>query len=308
MRRPTIPPEVQEAIRECQDLIQSVPTEPLHSGDNTEFETLLQRLNQTIADEAATSAGAVGTIHHFACSGGTVISKSIAAMPNVCLLSEIDPLSTYGLRLSRPVFAPTDLLRHLRYACRLIDEDIITDAYLAMLDTVVQRLDAVGMHVVIRDHSHSHFCTDVSFDERATHLELLAKSFKTRPVVTVRDPVESYISLLNNGWESYQPVGFDEYCRRYLAFLDRHSDAPVHKFEDFTEDPAYVLKAICEDLCLEYEDGWQDLLSVISLTGDSGRASHIIAPRAPKPVSDALQSQMEMSQNWTRLATQLGYQ
>ena len=35
-------------------------------------------------------------IHHFACSGGTVISKCVAAMPHVALLSEVNPLNRFG--------------------------------------------------------------------------------------------------------------------------------------------------------------------------------------------------------------------
>ena len=304
----SIPREVQEAISECRDLIQDIPIESLQSGDDTEFDSLLQRINRTLAEEAVTPKAAIGTIHHFACSGGTIMSKSVAAMPNVCLLSEVDPLSMYGLQPSRPVFAPTDLLRHLRYACRTIDDDIIIDAYLAMLNAIVRKLTSMGMHVVIRDHSHSHFCTDTKFDDRPTHLDVLMKSLTVRPVVTVRNPVESYISLLRNEWESYEPTGFDEYCRRYLAFLELHAGSPVYKFEDFTDEPGDVLRKICDDLCLDYDDHWQSLLSIIPLTGDSGRTSNLISPQAAKPVSEALRNQMEVSKNWARLAPRLGYQ
>ena len=36
-------------------------------------------------------------LHHMACTGGTLISRCLATMPNVVLLSEIDPLSAIPL-------------------------------------------------------------------------------------------------------------------------------------------------------------------------------------------------------------------
>jgi hypothetical protein len=38
----------------------------------------------------------VRTLHHVACSGGTLISRCLAALPGVVLLSELNPLNRYG--------------------------------------------------------------------------------------------------------------------------------------------------------------------------------------------------------------------
>jgi len=57
------------------------------------------------------------TAAHFACSGGTLISKCIAALPNVQLLSEVDPLSSY-VAPGANGFTPTDLVALLRQSSR----------------------------------------------------------------------------------------------------------------------------------------------------------------------------------------------
>src|SRR5690606_26210779 len=38
----------------------------------------------------------VRIVHHFACTGGTLICKCIAAMPNTQLLSEVNPLNAFS--------------------------------------------------------------------------------------------------------------------------------------------------------------------------------------------------------------------
>ncbi|MEA5392276.1 hypothetical protein VB738_13520 [Cyanobium gracile UHCC 0139] len=38
----------------------------------------------------------VRTLHHVACSGGTLISRYLAALPDVVLLSELNPANRYG--------------------------------------------------------------------------------------------------------------------------------------------------------------------------------------------------------------------
>ena len=247
------------------------------------------------------------SIHHFTCSGGTIISKCIAAMPNVCLLSEVDPLSAMGFDSARPHFAPTDVIRHLRFSPRCIEDEVVVNCYLAQIKSLAIDLNKRGMSLVLRDHSHSNYCVERAADSRVSHIEILRRHFDSCAIITVRDPVESYGSLLGNRWETYAPRGFDEYCRRYLDFLDEHRTLPVYKYEDFTADPESILMQMCSNLALDYNDVWQSTVSIFSLTGDSGRASDEVSHRTRKPVSDDLARQIEVSRNWEKLSDRLGY-
>lgn len=250
----------------------------------------------------------VRSLHHFACSGGTLISKAVALMPNVTLLSEIDPLSpmTQSHR-SRLAFAPSDLIYAARTALRPVGNATITAMFDAAIGALYRALSDRGRHLVLRDHAHSQFCTAVDFDDRPTLREILRHQFDLRSVVTVRHPLESYLSLHKNGWASFSPSGLEEYCRRYMAFLDRHAELPLFRYEDFVADPEPVLREICAALDLPFAEGFEDLLGAVHLSGDSGRRSDRIAPRPRRPVPEDIQAEAGDSAGYVALCDRLGY-
>lgn len=49
----------------------------------------------------------IRTIHHFACTGGTLIAKCLASMPNTQFISEIEPHSNMT---SKAKFTPTNFI------------------------------------------------------------------------------------------------------------------------------------------------------------------------------------------------------
>ena len=55
-------------------------------------------------------------IHHLACSGGTLISKCLSALPNVYLLSEVHPHTSLALDVNKPRYSPTDISSLAKYA------------------------------------------------------------------------------------------------------------------------------------------------------------------------------------------------
>ena len=250
----------------------------------------------------------VRTVHHFACSGGTLISKCIAAMPNVQLLSEVDPLSRHA-RSATPIFAPTDMLLAARQGTRPAEQQAQVDLFLAGLQVLHQQTRERGGYLVLRDHSHSHFCSDPDPDpsHRPTLREIVATRHRTLSVVTVRHPAHSFRSLQAHGWITFHPPTLDEYSRRYLDFLARYRDCPVVRYEAFVRDPRGAMQAICAGLELPYVDGFERLFPVFRLTGDSGRGGNRIAPRADRPLDDALRAEMAASANYARLVEQLGY-
>lgn len=248
----------------------------------------------------------VRTIHHFACTGGTLISKCVAAMPNVQLLSEIDPLSTHGRRAGTPTFAPTDLLTRLAEGTRPVPREGLLDVFHSQMQVAYEQTRRVGGYLVLRDHTHSHFCFEPCPDLRPTLREILSERHELRSVVTVRDPVDSFMSLHRNGWVHFRPATFDEYCRRYQSFLDRYRDCVIVRYEDFVENPKPAMRRICAVLELPYNDMFEVLFPVFRLTGDSGRTAAIIAPRETS-VDEAMQEAIRIAPGYPQLAERLGY-
>ncbi|MCC5969247.1 MAG: hypothetical protein JJU15_04810 [Pararhodobacter sp.] len=249
------------------------------------------------------------SFHHFACTGGTVMSKALFALPNTVVLSEIDPLSTQMLSdTGRVLFAPTDLIYSLRHSVRPVSDGVIIDTFLAALEAAKTGVEEGGRHLVLRDHAHSHFCMQkVDFTARPTLHEMLVRRFPLRSVVSMRHPLDSFLSLNKNQWVHFTPVTLEEYSRRHLAFLDRHAGIPVVLYEDFTIDPNAVLRSMCGHLALPFSPLATELIGAIRMSGDSGRKEGPIGPRPRREVPDEIEVQRGTSQSYRALCARFSY-
>lgn len=248
------------------------------------------------------------SLHHFACTGGTLISKCVGALPNTVLLSEIDPLSTWHLQEPHRPFFPTDILADLEYNPRLSDPDLIVEVFLAGLIRMRDLLNERGMHLILRDHAHSQFCTNSVPEERPTLHEILATRAPVRAAVTLRHPLDSYLSLTAQNWRHFDPFTLEEYCLRYDKFLDRHAELPWFRYEDFVADPEMVLSQISAALDLPYSPAALDAAAVMRLSGDSGRGGIRISPRPRRNVPAEVSQQLLENTAFETLCRRMGYE
>jgi len=244
------------------------------------------------------------SIHHFACTGGTLISRCVGADPAVQLLSEVDPLSDMGTKLR---FAPTDVVKLAQYSSHPPDRDTILDVFFAGLDTLQHRADQTGAQVVIRAHDHSKYCNGPAVADRPSVRDILARHYALKSLVTVRHPIDSYLSLQKNGWLHFEPTSFEEYCRRYLQFLQDHDDLIIIRYEDFIRDPDQCMQQICAELDLPFNPGYRDGMKAITLSGDSGRKGDTIAPRDRLWVPKLLQREFDQSLSLQQICLKLKY-
>jgi hypothetical protein len=276
----------------------------LVEGDTS---SLLQQCLELCEEAGRVNPEPVRTIHHFACTGGSLICKCLASMPNTQLLSELDPFSMMQLNTDDPIFTPTDIIAQMRQSTAGVDEDLIVELFMNNLNVIVNSTIRKGQRLILRDHSHSQYCSYRNLESRKSFRSLIMESYPVRSVVTVRDPLDSYLSLLSNGWVHFSPQTFDEYCRRYLVFLNDYKDVPIIRYEDFVTSPVKVMGEICDLLELPFVDDFEDLYSVIKLSGDSGRKAEIIAPRKRRNVSELLKQEASDSANYSCLRDALGY-
>jgi len=271
--------------------------------------SLLAQCEALSAEAAAAgeTADPVRTLHHFACAGGTLLAKCIAGLPNVVILSEIDPLSRLHLRTKRRPFFPTDIIADLRVGLRPVADETILAMFRAGLAQLRTALVADGRHLVIRDHAHSQFCTADEAAARPTLREIVQRAFPVRSVVTLRHPIDSFMSLDAQNWRHFSPFTLDEYAVRYLAFLDAYAGVPRIRYEDFVAAPETVLEEIASLLALPFEPAALQLMAIVPMTGDSGRSSTTIAPRPRRAVSDALREAARASAAYIALCAAMGY-
>lgn len=250
----------------------------------------------------------IRTVHHFACTGGTLISKCLSAMPNVQLLSEVSPFNPQVDGGGAPRFAPSDLSRLMLQSTRGSGTDVIQDLFLNGLRVVYEDSNRRGLRLVLRDHTHTSYCVGRNIPELPNLRDTVRAGFDVRSVVTVRHPTQSYFSLQSQGWSrSFHPSTYDEYCRRYLVFMDDHRGVPVIRYEDFTRSPRETMALMCELLDLSYSDQFPYLFSVFKLTGDSGRRSDVIEHREDRPIAAELAVEVAASPHHRKLMDLLGY-
>lgn len=250
----------------------------------------------------------VRSLHHFACSGGTLLSRCVAALPNTVVLSEVDPLSRIKLWPSYPQteFAANDVLLALLRAEHRVDHDVIVAAFQAAIRTTVTALARRGQRLVVRDHPHSHFCTEVDPAGRQTVHGMLEGCGDVRALVTVRHPLDSFMSLDTQGWRHFSPFTLAEYSQRYLWFLARHAGVPILHYESFVADPQAGLRRICDHLDLSYDPLSIDLIGGVRISGDSGRSGTNIAPRPRRTIPAMIEAQRDAAA-YRSLCDQLGY-
>jgi hypothetical protein len=246
-------------------------------------------------------------VRQFACTGGTLISKALQAQPNTLLLSEVDPLNVAHRQRRKPGFCPTDLIQMSDTAVRPLDDAIKLDIFRAGLSALHAALNRQGRRLVLREHSHGRFCTQADWTSRQSLGDILAETFPLRTILTVRHPLDSWLSLIRNDWRHFSPFTLEEYARRYAIFLDTADGAPVFAYESFVADPETELEAMCAALELPVNEDWQALLPAISLSGDSGRSGSTIGPRERRSLPAEVVDEAKTSRAYAELCTRLGY-
>lgn len=296
-----------DQLNEALDLIESrlgARPRPRYRDD----ETLTTLLDQALKQVSKTPRKEpVRILRHLACSGGTLMSRAITAQPNTSVLSEVDPFNPAHRLSDYRGFAPTDLILLADSLFNPLDDQIKQDMFQASLKVLFEAWTAMGKRLVIREHSHGRFCTRRDWKTARSVTDAITEKFPTCIAVTVRHPLDSMLAMEANGWRQFHPFTLDEYAQRYQAFLDDCGDAPLFRYEDFVKAPDAIMTKLCGALDIPLNPAWKDLLSAVSLSGDSGRSSSRIGLRPRREVSAAFLEETRTSIAYAELCARLGY-
>ncbi|MFD2113976.1 sulfotransferase [Thiorhodococcus fuscus] len=266
--------------------------------------SLLEQCQTLLAEAEVQEPPPVRTLHHLACTGGTLISRCIAAQPNTQVLSEVDPLSPFV----PGGFLPTDLIGLSRFSSRPADQETQIQLFLAGLRVLYDQTTRDGQHLILRDHSHGHFNFSDTVQERPSLREIVSRAFPVKSLISVRHPFDSYLSLQDTGWvQHFTPPTLDEYAKRYHAFLDTYRHCERIRYEDFVADPEAIMQKICNALVLGYSPDFPDTFYAIELSGDSGRRGDVIGPRPRRTHPQTLEQEARDSESFMNLLTRLDY-
>lgn len=305
---------MQDELQAALDILDDYQLDEFHNSTTdltsrlviSETDSLLARCEQVVKQYEKSERPTVRIIHHFACSGGTLISKCIAALPCVYLLSELHPLTRLGIDFDRPSYTPRDLITQAHYG-RVPDIDPLAEqVFIDDVKNTEKHVRQYGGKLVIRAHSHADFCVDGT-PQTETVSRILSRIFQINNLVTVRNPIDSFLSLRERGWVHFTPDSFNEYCQRLSTFLDGFNKSEIVKYENFVTEPKKVLSHCANILGLEYNEEVFEFYDIFKLSGDSGRKSKNIQLRERKQITDSYRSEIESSEAFDYLVNKYGF-
>lgn len=238
-------------------------------------------------------------VRHLACSGGTLLSKCLAAMPNVYLLSELHPQTTLHMGGGKAKFLPADVATQARYAGVPDVQALADEIFVASVVCAHKHVTDRGGDLVVRAHSHSDYCVGPGLSVGCAVSRLLSEHFNIQSVATIRNPIDAYLSLIKNDWVHFEPRCFDEYCCRAIAFIEDQN--LIFSYERFVLDPVGQMKAITSSLGLGYDDSFIDTFGAFNVTGDSGRSGDVIAHRPRQKIPNGLEEEVRTSRAYQQL-------
>ena len=293
-------------INSSLDLLDGNPEciEPMHVSLQ-QHESLLDSCKIVASD--AQKKPPIRIIFHFACSGGTLVSKCLAALPNVFLFSELHPTSTLHMGNGNPRFLPSDVTTHARYAGVPSVDDLAWKLFTNNIQVANQHIRDLGGYMVIRDHTHSDYCVGNNLVTSSAIIEHLRNDFDILKVVTLRNPIDSFLSLQKNGWVHFEPANFEEYCRRLIEFLRQFDVSEIIRYEDIVKYPKRNIKKLARKLKLPYSPTFIETFSAFKVTGDSGRTGDVISLRPRRELSKAFEEEINNSGSFQYIANKFGY-
>ncbi len=248
----------------------------------------------------------VRTLHHVACSGGTLISRCLAALPDVVVLSELNPTNRYG-----PAFNPSHPLALYMLQADPLPREVVQAEFLGQIAQVLDLCTTRGSDLVIRDHSHSDFFLGAAVAPLQPVRHWLSPRHPLLSAVTLRHPLDSWLGLKAAGWhDQLEPATLRCYCTRYQAFLEAYDDLDWFHYEDFCRQPEPVFRQLCDVLSLPCDPSALERFASVKLSGDSGRSSDRIELRPRRPLPEDVRTELAdpaTARELRELCEQMGY-
>jgi protein O-GlcNAc transferase len=262
--------------------------------------------------KGAGNGSPIRLLHHLARSGGTLISRCLASMQGVALLSEIHPAAA---AVHYPIYDPLDQARRWY---ELFDAGEVAtlgrtrpERFAAVIGLIEERCQARGLALVIRDWSHLDFIGVPYRRETGFKLETveaLKPQFALRRFATVRHPVTQWLSLRRIKGTS--ELTLERYLAGCHAFAEQAVAVGFVRYEDFTRTPAASLAEIARALDLAYDPGFVERWSSYRhMTGDVPEQDETaIVPWKPRPLPPGLAGRFASNDDYRRTIELLGYE
>jgi hypothetical protein len=301
--------ELQKALSTIEDSteIKSKLPEPYVNAGFPIAQSLLERCEKIVQKNHIHVKPTIRVLQHFACSGGTLVSKCFAALPNVYLLSEAHPTTDLHMGKGKAKFLPSDVTSMARYANIPDSAGLGYALFKQNIITTARHTERLGGKLIIREHTHSDYCVGKNTVKNSTVINILSEEFSILRIATIRDPIDAYRSLIENSWVHFAPGTFEEYCQRFLTFVNTLEDKQIIRYEDFVDNPIKQMQMMADKFELPFDESFMDTFSVFRVSGDSGRSGNEIKTRLRKTLSDDFKKEILDSKSYKIIIKRFGY-
>jgi len=232
-------------------------------------------------------------------SGGTVVNQCIGSLPNVVILSEVNPIGF-----------PSDTFKDIRtvraQAKQWYGIEVGTDSFVEGIVKLHERCQRERKFLVIRDWSYNNFRTadlldgQPSVNRLLTYELLKAHDLDLKVFALARDAIDVWLS-------SGKPemLSFFSMYLKYVQTLLAVENLMIFKFEDFCSAPDEFMGLLCKFTDLTFSASYKNyrffdkVLGDIQVKGGSrGKIQGMIRPlprkRIPKRLVVELNSCKDM--------------
>ncbi|NOZ34219.1 MAG: hypothetical protein GXO80_02850 [Chlorobi bacterium] len=198
---------------------------------------------------------------NYARSGGTLLNKCLASLPDVVMLSEVNPLG--GGSGSNPKVSTSTIKDQLKAWYSI---DIKSNTFKGQIQELHNYCEQNNKNLIIRDWSFVNFSKFEKYNQNSPPNKFLIleelKDFDLKIFGFIRDSIDVWLS------RGYYNV--DEFYGEYVNYIDEliKVGCPIFKYEDFVKHPQEQLKKIGEEVGVAFSNIFDTCLDYDKLNGD----------------------------------------
>lgn len=224
-------------------------------------QSLLERCN-VVYEEYCANKPTIRILHQLACSGGTLISNYISAMPNVSLVREVNPSVIQVSDKDKPKFQLSDvtlLAKHSGIPKRkALENTLLKQA----IDQIYQHVTNQGATLVLVEDVNVAFEYGNFTHTQSELVKLLGQDYNISSVLAIQSPVDVYENICLEGRTTEYISSLAEYCIRFSNYLEHFPFGRVFSDEVLSGDAQKTIEGIAQALELPFDKIFQDISSV----------------------------------------------
>jgi hypothetical protein len=247
-------------------------------------------------------------------NGSTFLCRALAAMQDVVLLSETNPLTANLFRYAlNPAVQIEKNYRDLpRYDGNIAELGAppLFGAYVTLLR---DKCDALNRHLVIRDYNYVDYIGSPFVWSLPRHscLNAALPDAPLREIVLIRHPIPQFLSLRSHP-ELTRALDYRAYLEGYKQLLEVHAEAAWYKYEMVFSAFDRNLVEIADHLDLPLDERWSERLPEVTwITGSQiAKNKHRaeVPPRPSEYADPVLRQMFRSEESYQAICKVCGYE